>query len=215
MTLEADIGSKRDITKGVIRYAVKTKKYRWLKKLCVSLSTVGVGAFLAYAYLSPNVFMSNNRDYVTGAWEYGKNVSLINSTAGTIFAVAIALILITHTLLWRIAGEDIMSRFDESLVITNGELYYVWSELKYRNGKIAGVLPFKNIEKVVYNPRLKLYLIHGDLAIKYCQNFEMGVSAMPNNYGKGVFPIYDYFSPRLMEIFREKGVYVAEGNAEI
>lgn len=214
MKLEIDIRAKKQRIKYIMRYALKTRKCRNIQTSCLLLAPAAEVGFLAYAYMAPKAFMSNNRNYITDIWEYGKNTSLINSTAITMFSIFIALLIIIHAVLWRIAGEDIMTRYNESLVVLDREIHYRWSETKYWEGMITAVIPFQNIEKIMYNPQIGLYLIQGSMAIKYIKNFDPDTDLMPDNFGSGVFPVYEYFQPRLLDIFRQKGVKIEETSRE-
>lgn len=186
------------------------KQYIRTSKLALSLSFGCLGAlvlftivFALYGFCAKNTFLVQD---VTAS-DYGiKNIVLVWFVLVTVDIILAFLWFIQKLVINIIFGKYIAQRINESLFISDNEIEYGYQNLVGASSgdRVIVKIPFENINTIRINQKVKKIEILGLVSSKYYENYSQKKTRAPkNNYKEGIFVLFDYFEPGLIEFFEK------------
>lgn len=186
------------------------KQYIRTSKLASSLSFGCLGAlvlftivFALYGFCAKNTFLVQD---VTAS-DYGiKNIVLVWFVLVTVDIILAFLWFIQKLVINIIFGKYIAQRINESLFISDNEIEYGYQNLVGASSgdRVIVKIPFANINTIRINQKVKKIEILGLVSSKYYENYSQKKTRAPkNNYKEGIFVLFDYFEPGLIEFFEK------------
>ncbi len=204
MELRVNTETKKKITSLVI------DNTKFLKNLLIAGKTVLIlGLLLSVIYavvciVSPNLSIVNVQGVAT------KDCASIitNTILCSVLSVFVSIIL--KALLSNLSSKDINERADETLIITENGIRYIF-RTRYHSApttRIIVSIPFEQLQSVIYDERVKKIVFTGRISSDVVEDYDQKKYVEPASGNLKEINIYDYFEPGLLTQLQKKGVQV-------
>lgn len=204
MELRVNTETKKKITSLVI------DNTKFLKNLLIAGKTVLIlGLLLSVIYavvciVSPNLSIVNVQGVATK--DYASIIT--NTILCSVLSVFVSIIL--KALLSNLASKDINERADETLIITENGIRYIF-RTRYHSApttRIIVSIPFEQLQSVIYDERVKKIVFTGRISSDVVEDYDQKKYVEPASKNLKEINIYDYFEPGLLTQLQKKGVQV-------
>lgn len=105
-------------------------------------------------------------------------------------------------------GKDLTERTEEELVVTDGEIRYIF-RTKYvtsPENRVVVVIPLRDITSVSYNNKTRKIELIGRISSDVVEKFNPAYPYNPNKGNLKDLVIYDYFTPSLLDSLHSHGL---------
>ena len=204
MELRVNTETKKKITSLVI------DNTKFLKNLLIAGKTVLIlGLLLSVIYavvyiVSPNLSIVNVQGVATK--DYASIIT--NTILFSVLSVFVSIIL--KALLSNFSSKDINERADETLIITENGIHYIF-RTRYHSApttRIIVSIPFEQLQSVIYDERVKKIVFTGRISSDVVEDYDQKKYVEPASGNLKEINIYDYFEPGLLNQLQKKGVQV-------
>lgn len=204
MELRVNTETKKKITSLVI------DNTKFLKNLLIAGKTVLIlGLLLSVIYavvciVSPNLSIVNVQGVATK--DYASIIT--NTILFSVLSVFVSIIL--KALLSNLSSKDINERADETLIITENGIRYIF-RTRYHSApttRIIVSIPFEQLQSVIYDERVKKIVFTGRISSDVVEDYDQKKYVEPASGNLKEINIYDYFEPGLLTQLQKKGVQV-------
>lgn len=204
MELRVNTETKKKITSLVI------DNTKFLKNLLIAGKTVLIlGLLLSVIYavvciVSPNLSIVNVQGVATK--DYASIIT--NTILCSVLSVFVSIIL--KALLSNLSSKDINERADETLIITENGIRYIF-RTRYHfapTTRIIVSIPFEQLQRVIYDERVKKIVFTGRISSDVIEDYDQKKYVEPVSGNLKEINIYDYFEPGLLNQLKKKGVQV-------
>lgn len=204
MELRVNTETKKKITSLVI------DNTKFLKNLLIAGKMVLIlGLLLSVIYavvyiVSPNLSIVNVQGVATK--DYASIIT--NTILFSVLSVFVSIIL--KALLSNLSSKDINERADETLIITENGIRYIF-RTRYHSApttRIIVSIPFEQLQSVFYDERVKKIVFTGRISSDVVEDYDQKKYVEPASGNLKEINIYDYFEPGLLNQLQKKGVQV-------
>ena len=183
---------------------------KFLKNLLIAGKTVLIlGLLLSVIYavvyiVSPNLSIVNVQGVATK--DYASIIT--NTILFSVLSVFVSIIL--KALLSNFSSKDINERADETLIITENGIHYIF-RTRYHSAPTTRIIvniPFEQLQSVIYDERVKKIVFTGRISSDVVEDYDQKKYVEPASGNLKEINIYDYFEPGLLNQLQKKGVQV-------
>lgn len=183
---------------------------KFLKNLLIAGKTVLIlGLLLSVIYavvyiVSPNLSIVNVQGVATK--DYASIIT--NTILFSVLSVFVSIIL--KALLFNFSSKDINERADETLIITENGIHYIF-RTRYHSAPTTRIIiniPFEQLQSVIYDERVKKIVFTGRISSDVVEDYDQKKYVEPASGNLKEINIYDYFEPGLLNQLQKKGVQV-------
>lgn len=187
-----------------------TDKYTWIRKTIRILNALVLilpVLFLVYAYYISDGYVQLHGRYAPVGT---KNHLFIITVAVVIFILTLFFKFIMNTIYAGLAERNIKGRFAETLIYNNGVLEYGYKNHMQASlfDRVIVKIPLSEIQKIIYNSTEQKLIFDGNISSLYYDNFEKESTRGQETYEKGIFELWDYFTPSLKDFLEEKDISI-------
>lgn len=137
-----------------------------------------------------------------------KEIIPIISRAILIFVFGISLHYCCGFMLANRTGKDLTERTEEELVITDGEIRYIFRTryVTSPENRVVVVIPLRDITSVYYNNKTRKIELIGRISSDVVEKYNPAHQYNPNKGNLKDLVIYDYFTPSLLDSLHSHGL---------
>lgn len=204
MELRVNTETKKKITSLVIDNTKMLKNLLIAGKIVLIVGLV-LSVIYAVVYIfSPTLSIVNVRGIATKDY-----ASIITNTI--LFAVlSVFVSMILKALLSNLSSKDINERADETLIITETGIRYVF-RTRYHSApttRIIVSIPFNQLQGVMYDAHIRKIVFTGRISSNVVEDYNQKKHIEPTSGNLKELNIYDYFEPGLLNQLKKMGVQV-------